>query len=196
MKSHTFTVIIFLCSTVLSLYAQEKHELLRIGDRPPALDFTAYGSEELINWASLKGRAVVIEFWATWCPPCIKNIPHINKLVKEFGNEPVTFISITYESKEMVEKFLRKHPIQTIIGLDNDFTMFKSYKAWGIPMTVIVNKQGRIVSVLHPDHLNKSVISDVLSGKVPQVKPALPWSHPEGAENYFRSLVKKSEPEK
>jgi hypothetical protein len=74
--------------------------------------------------------------------------------------------------------------------------MFKSYEAWGIPMTVIVNKQGRIVSVLHPDHLNKSVISDVLSGKVPQVKPALPWSDPEGAENYFRSLVKKSEPEK
>ena len=196
MKCHPMVVVVFLCLTLSSLCAREEHELLRVGDRPPTLDFTAYGSEKHMDWSSLKGQVVVIEFWATWCPPCIKNIPHINKLVDEFRNEPVTFISVTYESKEMVETFLRKHPIETIIGLDNDFSMFKSYKAWGIPMTVIVNKQGKIASVLHPDHLNKSVISDVLIGRVPKVEPALPWSDPEGAENYFRSLVKKSEQEK
>ena len=66
--------------------------------------------------------------------------------------------------------------MQTMIGLDNDFAMFKSYKAWGIPMTVIVSTKGRIVSVLHPDNLNASVISAALRGKVPRVKPAQPWS--------------------
>ena len=196
MKNLTIAVTIFLCVTVASLYAQQKHELLRIGDRPPALNFTTYGNEKRIDWASLKGRVVIVEFWATWCPPCIQNIPHINTLVKEFSNEPVTFISVTYENMEMVEKFLKTHTINTIIGLDNDFAMFESFKAWGIPMTVIVNKQGIVVSVLHPDHLDKFVINEVLSGKVPQVKPALPWADPEGAENYFRSLVKKPESEK
>lgn len=196
MKCRTLSVAIFLFWTITASHAQKVDGLLKIGDRAPILDFRVFKSEKLIDWASLKGRVVVIEFWATWCPPCIKNIPHLNELAQQFENKPVTFISLTYEPEQMVEKFQKDHPIKTMIGLDNDFAMFKSYKAWGIPMTVIVNKNGRIASVLHPDNLNESVINEVLSGKVPRVKLAQPWSDPYGAEQYFRSLVKKSQPEK
>ena len=196
MKSLVLAVAVFLCWTIPASHAQKADGLLKIGDRPPVLDFRVFKSEKLVDWASLKGRVVVIEFWATWCPPCIKNIPHLNGLAKQFANRPVTFISVTYETEQLVEKFQKDHPIKTIIGLDNDFAMFKSYRAWGIPMTVIVNNNGRIASVLHPDNLNESVINEVLSGKVPRVRPAQAWSDPEGAEQYFRSLVKTTKPKK
>jgi len=176
--------------------AQQGNALLRVGDRPPALDFKCYNSDKTFDWAGLRGRVVVLEFWATWCPPCIKNIPHINELVGELRNDPVTFISITYETEWMVKKFVGKHPLQTYIGLDNDFAMFKSYRAWGIPVTVIVNRSGRIAAVIHPDNLSDSVIREVLKGNTPRVKPAQPWSDPEGAEKYFRSLLEKAQPEK
>ena len=196
MKAWTVVCAILFFLSVTASCARAEGGLLRVGDRPPALDFKCYDSEKTFDWAGLKGRVVVIEFWATWCPPCIKNIPHINGLVNEFRNDPVTFISITYETGEMVKKFLVGHPLKTVVGLDNDFAMFKSYRAWGIPMTVIVNRKGKIACVIHPDNLNDSVIHDVINGKLPHVKSAQPWPDPRGAEQYFRSLLKKAQSEK
>ena len=96
----------------------------------------------------------------------------------------------------MVKEFLVAHPIDGIVGLDNDFAMFKSFKAWGIPVAVIVNKKGTVAGVLHPDNLSEAVINAVLVGEAPRVKSAEPWPDPAGAEQYFRSLLKKSNPDK
>ena len=183
-------IIFLLGITTQQIYGSEA--MLKVGDRPPALDFTVYKSEKHIDWQSLKDRVAVLEFWATWCPPCIENIPHMNELVQKFSDKPVTFISVTYETEAMVQPFLQKHPINSIVGLDNDFAMFRNFKAWGIPMAVIVNKKGRIVSVLHPSNLNATVLDEALAGKIPHVEPATPWPDPKGAEQYFRSLVKKT----
>lgn len=188
MNARISTLILFLCCTPFVIYAQKVDGILRIGDHPPALDFRRLTSQESINWADLKDRVIVVEFWATWCPPCIGNIPHMNELVKKFSKEPVTFISVTHESEKKVQRFLKDHPMDAIVGLDNDFAMFKSFKAWAIPMVVLVNKKGRIAGVLHPNNLNESVINEVLAGKTPQVKSAEAWPDPEGAEQYFRSL--------
>jgi len=189
MKNTLFPTGILLVLSITLLHAQEPDGLLRVGDRPPALECTAYRSSQILSWESFKNRVVVVEFWATWCPPCIKNIPHINGLVKTFRNRPVTFLSVTYETAPMVRSFVAEHRIETIIGLDNDFAMFRSFKAWGIPMAVIVDRQGRIAAVTHPDHLNARILEDVLAGNIPRVEPAHAWPDPGGAEKYFRSLL-------
>lgn len=167
--------------------------ILKVGDIPPKLDFKRLNRtspDEIITWESFKNQVVIIDFWATWCPPCRKAIPHLNKFVKEFKGKPVSFISITYEPDNMIKSFLEKYKLDTMIGIDNRFAMFKSFKAWGIPMVVIVNQKGRIASVIHPNYLNRAVIEEVLAGKVPEVKQHDGWPDPEGAEEYFRSLLK------
>jgi thiol-disulfide isomerase/thioredoxin len=106
--------------------------VLKVGELPPTLDFNRlyHSSEEnQLSWNDLDNRVVVLDFWATWCPPCIESVPHLNQLVREFQDSSVTFISITYEPEHMVKPFLEKYPLRTIIGIDNDFAMFKSYKA-------------------------------------------------------------------
>jgi len=90
----------------------------------------------------------------------------------------------------MVKPFLEKYKLDTIIGIDNDFEMFKSYKAWAIPMVVIVNQKGRIASVIHPNYLTNELIHEVLAGKIPKVKQTQGWPDPKGAEEHFRSLIK------
>jgi thiol-disulfide isomerase/thioredoxin len=194
MKSQAIAVLALLCAMFAASYAQKAEGILKVGDPPPALDFRCYKSQKVIDWASLKGQVVVIEFWATWCPPCIENIPHMNTLVKTFNDEPVTFISVTYENEEMVEEFLKKYSLDATIGLDRDFAMFRSFKAWGIPMAVVVGTNGRIAAVVHPKNLSESVLNEVLAGEVPRVDSAKPWPDPEGAEQYFRSLLKRSHP--
>src|SRR5205823_5493660 len=67
--------------------------------------------------ASLKGKVVVLEFWATWCAPCIAAIPHLNA-VAESKPENVVFVAITDEPEDRVRPFLVKHPMSSFIGLD------------------------------------------------------------------------------
>mgnify|MGYP005725484971 CR=1 FL=1 len=169
---------------------------LTVGDKAPDLNFRKMGQmngEKNVTWEDYQNQVVIIDFWATWCPPCIESIPHLNQLTEAFKDKPVTFLSITYEPEEMLTAFLKKHPLKTIVGSDNDFAMFKSYKAWGIPMVVIVNREGFIASIVHPTKLTTEVIETVLEGKIPDVTQAKGWPDPEGAEDYFRSLIKKEE---
>lgn len=188
-KTALFTLLILVVT--VSLYGQKLP--LQVGDKPPKLDFKRLkqgSSDEPVTWKRLKNQVVIIDFWATWCPPCIKSFPHLNQLFREFEDKPVTFLSITYEPRNMVQPFLEKYKLDTIIGIDNDFAMFKSYGAWGIPMVVIVNQKGRIVSVIHPNYLTNELIQEVLAGKIPKVKQTEAWPDAEGAEGYFRSLIK------
>ncbi len=191
MAKKTALFILLILVVTVNLHGQNLP--LKVGDKPPKLDFKRLKkapSDEPLTWERLKNQVVIIDFWATWCPPCIKSFPHLNALSKEFSDKPVTFLSITYEPPNMVQPFLKKYRLDTIIGIDNDFTMFKSYGAWGIPMVVIVNQKGRIASVIHPNYLTSELIDEVLAGKIPQVEQAKAWPDPEGAEEYFRSLVK------
>jgi len=191
-KTALFTLLIFVVT--VSLYGQNLP--LKVGDKPPKLDFKRLkngSTDEPLTWKRLKNQVVIIDFWATWCPPCIKSFPHLNALSKEFADKPVTFLSITYEPPNMLKPFLEKYKLDTIIGIDSDFTMFKSYGAWGIPMIVMVNQKGRIASVIHPNYLTNELIHEVLAGKIPKVEQAETWPDPEGAEEYFRSLVKPQE---
>ncbi len=123
-KTALFTLLIFVVT--VSLYGQNLP--LKVGDKPPKLDLERLkqgSTAEPLIWKHLKNQVVIIDFWATWCPPCIKSFPHLNPLFREFEDNPVTFLSITYEPPNMVKPFLEKYELDTIIGIDNDFTMFK-----------------------------------------------------------------------
>jgi thiol-disulfide isomerase/thioredoxin len=146
-----------------------------------------------LAWDSLAGEVVILDFWATWCPPCIETFPHLNELVERFADEPVRFISISYETEESVLSFLDEHPLATTVALDNDFATFRAFVAWGIPNLVIVNRKGRIAGVIHPIDLTEDVIEEVLAGRIPAVQQAEAYPDPDGAEKLFRTLRAKSE---
>ncbi len=164
-----------------------------MGSSAPPIDFyrlTDGSAGKRLTWQDLEGRVVVIDFWATWCPPCKESIPHMNQLVKAFAGEPVTFLALTYEPARMLAGFLKKHPMDSAVVLDNDFATFKAYSAWGIPDVVVVNREGRIAARVHPKNLTEAVIREVLAGKMPAIEVSKPWHDPEGAEEYFRSTIR------
>ena len=79
-----------------------------IGNYPPPLelrDILGERSIESLTWEKLRGNVVIVDFWATWCIPCIETIPHINGLVEKYKDKPVTFISMAYEPDVLVLPF-------------------------------------------------------------------------------------------
>ena len=70
------------------------------------------------DWASLKGKVVVLEFWATWCSPCVASLPHLNQLVASLDPAKFQFISIDDEDPNAVQRFLTRKKMSGWVGLD------------------------------------------------------------------------------
>ncbi len=118
----------------------------------------------------LRGNVVVLEFWATWCAPCIDVLPHLNDLVEKFKGRPVRFLSITDEPEETVRSFLDIKLVAGWIGFDRQRVMAKAYEVWGIPHTILIDAQGKVAAVTYPRYVTAEVLEKMLAGKPPEVR--------------------------
>jgi thiol-disulfide isomerase/thioredoxin len=141
-----------------------------------------------------RGHVVILEFWATWCGPCIAAIPHINELADHFKNRPVTFISITDESEDLIRPFLDKREMRTWIGIDTTKAMHKAFGVRGIPHTVLIDQHGRIAGITHPNSLTAEIIERLIAGSetglpTEQPKPAAAAKESEGPAPIFEISI-------
>ncbi len=114
---------------------------------------------------SLHGKVVVLEFWATWCGPCVAAIRHLNELAEKFKDQPVQFVALTAEDEATIKPFLTKRPIKAWVALDTNKAMNKAYGVVGIPHTVVLGKDGVIAAITHPTELTEQHLSDLLAGQ-------------------------------
>ena len=120
---------------------------------------------EDLEFSTFRGKTTVLEFWATWCVPCIRVIPHLNELAEKLSGKPITFISISNdEDKSRLREFLKKTPLPGISAWDPDRKWFKAYQGVGIPHTVIVDAGGRIAGITSPWNLTVEVLEKVMDG--------------------------------
>jgi cytochrome c biogenesis protein CcmG/thiol:disulfide interchange protein DsbE len=165
---------------------------LPVGTRQPLLDITTLQGDHHPTWRELSGKVVVVDFWATWCAPCIASFPMLNKLKSQSAGKPVEFISVSYETRKQVETVLKKFPLETQVSLDNDFKTFKAFNSWGIPSVFVFDKEGKLAAVVYPEDLSPALIQTVLDGGIPNVEQEKAWDDPAGAEASFRALREKA----
>jgi uncharacterized protein (TIGR03435 family) len=115
--------------------------------------------------AALRGKAVVLEFWATWCGGCVAAIPHLNELADEFKDKPVVFLSVSDENAEIVEAFLKKRPMSGLIGIDKDGAIFRNYGIEGRPQTVLIDAQGMLRAATWPDRIDAVTVDRLITGQ-------------------------------
>ncbi len=142
----------------------------RLGD--PAAPLT------IKEW--VKGKAVdvkdgkniyVVEFWATWCPPCRTSIPHLTELQKKFKDKGVVIVGISDESADKVKPFVEKmaDTMDYVVALDDgrkcNEGYMKAYGQGGIPTAFIVGKDAKVLWVGHPMDGLDEAIQQVVAGK-------------------------------
>ena len=146
----------------------ESQNLLMEKARPLVLKAMLQGPD---NWeSSLDGKVVVLEFWATWCTPCMANLAHMNELSRHFTDSNVQFISITDEPLDKIKEFLGKRKMNGWVGIDSGQLTFKNYGVKGMPHTFVIDANGIIRFSNIPDNLNEKVIREIKSGNYqPQI---------------------------
>jgi thiol-disulfide isomerase/thioredoxin len=125
------------------------------------------------DWAGLKGKVVVLEFWATWCAPCVESIPHLNQLVASLDPAKFQFISIDDEDPKLVQAFLAKKHMAGWVGTDTSSGVFARYGVKSRPTTIVVDANGRIVAATVLDSLNAADLQSVAEGRNVRFKPAM-----------------------
>jgi thiol-disulfide isomerase/thioredoxin len=102
-----------------------------------------------IAFADLEGDILILDFWATWCAPCISEIPHYNELHADYEDKGVHMIGVTLESgsAEEVVAFAKDpaHAILYPLVMGNDEVVDKYGPVWGFPTTVLVGPDGKVL---------------------------------------------------
>ncbi|HTK73987.1 MAG TPA: TlpA disulfide reductase family protein, partial [Gemmataceae bacterium] len=98
------------------------------------------------NLAEHKGRFVVLDFWATWCGPCMQSLPMIEEVVKECADQDVRLFAVNMEEQpDQIKAVLERHKMKFPVVLDRDGAVAARYAVTAIPQTVLIDREGKIV---------------------------------------------------
>jgi thiol-disulfide isomerase/thioredoxin len=121
---------------------------------------------EEINLSESQGEVVLINFWATWCPPCVAEMPSLQNLFDEYGDR-VKFYLVTSEEKETVEKFIQKKGYNFPVYIQK-YKEPSEINSTALPTTYLISKTGEIViketgAAQWDGEKMKSILSDLLT---------------------------------
>jgi peroxiredoxin len=119
-----------------------------LGKGAKAPDFTLPGlNGEMIRLSDQKGKVVFLNIWATWCPPCVDEMPSMEKLYQQLKGDNFEMIAVSLDQNgsEAVIPFMRKHKLNFTALIDSKGTLKNKYQTTGVPETFIIDKNGIIV---------------------------------------------------
>ncbi len=116
------------------------------GITPPANDILLDMEGNKVRLSDFKGKIVFLNFWATWCPPCVYEMPDMEKLHQTLGNKDFIVVAINLrESSKKVAKFLQKHNLSFKVLLDQKSKLGRTFGIRTIPTTFVLDKNGNLI---------------------------------------------------
>lgn len=155
---------------------------LKVGDPAPPLRTGAWIQGEPVNRLETN-KVYLVDFWATWCAPCLAGVPHLNALHESLGDKGLVIIgqNVSERDTAKVPRVVQKTGMKYRVALDDvsqrpDGVMSETWQQptgipW-IPMALLVDQQGRIAWIGYPGELKPGLIEDVLAGRYDLAKAA------------------------
>lgn len=138
------TSILFSAS-VFVLFSASQARASSIGEAMPACDVTPLASSTVSNLEQFRGKIVYVDFWASWCPPCVKSFPFMNELISEFKDRGVEVVAVNLdEFPSDAEAFLSRHDTQFSVVSDESKSCAKAFNVKAMPSTYLIDRNGVI----------------------------------------------------
>jgi cytochrome c biogenesis protein CcmG/thiol:disulfide interchange protein DsbE len=125
------------------LGCNDQPKLRLIGSTAP--DFTLQDSDRTLSLHDYRGKIVLLNLWASWCGPCLEEIPDLNLLQQRMGDK-ITIIAVSYDDKASdYQQFVREHKMAFITVHDRDRILKDLYQPTGPPETFVIDRSGKVL---------------------------------------------------
>ena len=122
---------------------------ISVGDSVPSFKARTIDGSKSVALEDYRGKVVLIDFWASWCPPCLKSLPKYNDLRREIGTENFEIVAINVdENTEDAKKFLQKHPVTYPVAKDPKGILPGVFGVKAMPTSYLVDRNG-VVKYVH-----------------------------------------------
>jgi cytochrome c biogenesis protein CcmG/thiol:disulfide interchange protein DsbE len=140
--SKRFAIILLLAGLVMALGSCRNSEPAKIGTTAP--DFTVSDGQKTVQLSQLRGKPVLLNFWATWCPPCVQEVPSLVALQSQVGDK-VTILAVSMDEDESAYKaFAAKRMPGLLTVRDADHKSSGMYGTFAYPESFLIDKDGKI----------------------------------------------------
>ncbi|MEB3102427.1 peroxiredoxin family protein [Ferviditalea candida] len=145
---------------------QNKEVGLNAGNIAPNFKLSKLDGEA-VSLSDLKGKKVILNFWATWCPPCQMEMPHMEKIYKEYEKQGVVVLGVnltfTEQDPAKVPVFVQDYGLSFPIALDKKGEVSDLYAVVGYPTTYIIDSRG-VISKRYQGAINYDIMRSALAG--------------------------------
>lgn len=163
------TLFVLIASLLLS--AQARSQSLTVGDKVPEITLSNSilpGSPNMIvkNVAlqNFANKAVILDFWATWCGPCIASMPKYEAFQKKYADQ-LQVIGVTHETVKRIQSFVRNRPVGFMLAVDTASALRKYFEYRSIPHVVLIGKDGTVKAIAHSEDVTDAVINSLIAGR-------------------------------
>lgn len=114
-----------------------------------------------VKLSDLRGKPVFLNFWATWCPPCVGEMPHFQTLYPKYGND-IQFLAVSVDNtQEAAKNFIGEKGYSFPVAWDKDKSASRTYKVSAIPTSILIDAEGKIIKK-NLGSMNASALEDFL----------------------------------
>lgn len=148
----------------------------------PVPGITDQQKEASITLSDYRGKVIILDFWATWCTPCVKGLPKLTAFQQLYKND-IKIIPVSHEGKAVVKNFFQKRPALQLPSVFNDTTLVKYFPHRLLPHCVIIGKDGKLIATTTSEDLTAGQLSDLVQNKpatfaVKMDKVSFSWEKP------------------
>jgi len=140
--SKRFGILLLVTALVLALGSCRNSEPAQIGTTAP--DFTVTDGQKTVQLSQFRGRPVLLNFWATWCPPCVQEVPDLVALQQQLGDK-VVVVAVSMDVDDAAYKAFTAKNMQGVLTIrDPDHKSSSLYGTFAYPESFVIDKDGKI----------------------------------------------------